>query len=291
MYELTQLGAHTWYIAAGTNAGVWLDAQGRAWLIDSGLNDRDAAAFLSVLQAQGWPLAAVLNTHYHADHIGGNRHLQQATGVPCYCPQPVFANEPLLNPSFMFGAAPPAPLRVDAFLAQPSRAQALTAQCLPEGLSLVSLPGHAYEHYGILTADGVCFAADAVAGEAALARFGMTYLYDLQRYLASIEALCAVPASLFVPSHAQPTADIRALAEVNRAACEDVLQKIRSLCADGGLSQDQLLKALFDGFRRHLHLAQYALSSCTLHAYLGYLIERGEMQARAKENILLFRTL
>ena len=290
MYELTQLGTHTYCIHAGTNAGVYV-RDGQAWLIDSGLNDTDAEAFLGVLRTHGWILAAVVNTHYHADHIGGNQYLQNATGCPCYCPQPTFATEPLLNPSFMFGALPPEPLRVDAFLAKPSRTSRLRQELLPPQLCLHALPGHAYEHYAVRTDDGVCFAADTVVSEKALSHFKMTYLYDLGSYLNSLDQLEAIDAGIFVPSHAEPTQDIASLVACNREACHSLLEQILTLCADGGLSQDQLLKALFDSFHRHLHLAQYALSSCTLHAYLGYLIDRGRLQARAKENILLFKTV
>jgi len=40
----------------------------------------EAEPVLQTLQQQGWQLDFIFNTHHHADHIGGNRALQKATG-------------------------------------------------------------------------------------------------------------------------------------------------------------------------------------------------------------------
>ncbi len=290
MYELTQLGANTYFISASTNVGVWV-RDGHANLIDSGLNDKDAENFLRVLTEQGWTLDAVYNTHYHADHLGGNRYLQEKTGCRCYCSQPYFAQIPIMNPSFMFGAYPTEPLRTDVFLAQQSDTQLLTPDVLPEGLSLQALHGHAYEQFAIRTPDDVLFVGDAVLGEKELRRYHLSYLYRLDQYLDSLDVLEQLQAGWFVPSHAEPVRDIRPLVQLNRDNCRELTDWILEFCTGDGMSQDELLKAIFDRVRRHMHLAQYALCSCTLHAYLGYLIDQGRIIARAKENILYFRTL
>ena len=40
----------------------------------------DAAAILAALEARGWRLTHVLNTHHHADHAGGNLEIKRRTG-------------------------------------------------------------------------------------------------------------------------------------------------------------------------------------------------------------------
>ena len=53
---------------------------------DSG-NDKDAGKkVLKVLAGKGWRPEMILNTHSHADHIGGNRVIQERTGCRAYCP-------------------------------------------------------------------------------------------------------------------------------------------------------------------------------------------------------------
>jgi hydroxyacylglutathione hydrolase len=39
-----------------------------------------AEPVLKALEARGWKLTHILNTHHHGDHVGGNRELKQRTG-------------------------------------------------------------------------------------------------------------------------------------------------------------------------------------------------------------------
>lgn len=54
---------------------LWLPGRGDALVIDPGL---EPDAILGFLQEQGLEPAMILNTHGHADHIGGNEALKQA---------------------------------------------------------------------------------------------------------------------------------------------------------------------------------------------------------------------
>jgi len=53
------------------------EASGLAACIDT----PDAEAILGELSQLGWKLALILNTHWHADHAGGNDEVQAATGA------------------------------------------------------------------------------------------------------------------------------------------------------------------------------------------------------------------
>jgi hydroxyacylglutathione hydrolase len=46
------------------------------WCIDT----PDPTVILAELDKAGWALTAILNTHHHADHVGGNLALKEATG-------------------------------------------------------------------------------------------------------------------------------------------------------------------------------------------------------------------
>jgi hydroxyacylglutathione hydrolase len=62
---------------------IWLIVKdGRAAVVDPG----DAAPVLAHLDREGLALAAILNTHHHGDHVGGNRALLERTPVPVFGP-------------------------------------------------------------------------------------------------------------------------------------------------------------------------------------------------------------
>ncbi len=42
---------------------------------------------LAVLEEKQWQLTAILNTHHHSDHVGGNETLKQKTGCTIYGPK------------------------------------------------------------------------------------------------------------------------------------------------------------------------------------------------------------
>jgi len=67
------------------------DATGKTGCIDT----PDAAAILAELKRAGWGLDLILNTHWHADHAGGNAEIQAATGCQIVGPAEVTRIAPL----------------------------------------------------------------------------------------------------------------------------------------------------------------------------------------------------
>ena len=113
MFELVQITENCYYIQSPAKIGlVKLNGQD-VCLIDSG-NDKDAGRKIRQhLDANGWNLTAIYNTHSNADHIGGNRYLQAQTGCSIYSPgiDCAFTRHTVLEPSFLYGGYPCKDLR------------------------------------------------------------------------------------------------------------------------------------------------------------------------------------
>lgn len=45
------------------------------------IDPAEAAPVLETLEARGWSLHSILNTHHHYDHVGGNLALKEKTGA------------------------------------------------------------------------------------------------------------------------------------------------------------------------------------------------------------------
>ena len=86
MYELIQITEQSYYIQSPAKIGLVKLNDTEVCLIDS-VNDKDAGRRVRKnLDANGWTLKAIYNTHSNADHIGGNKYLQAQTGCRIYAP-------------------------------------------------------------------------------------------------------------------------------------------------------------------------------------------------------------
>ncbi|MBD5424521.1 MAG: MBL fold metallo-hydrolase, partial [Allobaculum sp.] len=129
MFELIQVSNQSYYIQSPAKIGLVRLNDKDVCLIDSG-NDKDAGRKIrQLLNAKGWHLTAIYNTHSNADHIGGNKYLQAQTGCKIYAPgmEEAFTHYPVLEPSFLYGGYPCKELRHKFLMAQPSQVQKLTS--------------------------------------------------------------------------------------------------------------------------------------------------------------------
>lgn len=291
MYELMQAGPCSYYMDCPSKVGFIVLGQ-EVCLVDTG-GDKDAGKkALKHVQEMGWHVALVLNTHSHADHIGGNRLVQQRTGAPVYAPgiEADFVRHPVLEPATAFGGHPPKALRSKFWMAQESEARPVQPDALPDGITLMRLDGHAPAHMAVKAPDGVWFVGDAVIGQATLEKYHISFLYDIAAFLRSLDALEALEGTAFVPSHAPAVQDIRPLVRANRAACEEVAARIVQICAQPQ-TDDDVLKQLFDGYGLSLNTDQYAICGATVRSYFTYLQEKGMLAYEVCDNRLLWRAV
>ena len=77
--ELVKVGEKTYYIKNATNIGIYKIDDNNVYLIDTG-NDKEAGKkILKIIDENGWNIKGIINTHSNADHIGGNKIIQDRT--------------------------------------------------------------------------------------------------------------------------------------------------------------------------------------------------------------------
>ena len=290
MYELIQLTERTYYIKSPTNIGLFRLDEKNVCLIDSG-NDKDAGRRIrQVLDANGWQLTAIYNTHANADHIGGNRYLQGQTGCRIYAPgiDCAFTRHPVLEPSFLYGGYPPKDLRHKFLLAQESDAAELTADKLPEGFASIPLPGHFFDMVGFRTPDDVVYLADCLSSRETLEKYQIGFLYDVAAYLNTLEMVKTLTARAFVPAHAAATEDIAPLAQYNIDKVLEIADIITELCQKPQ-TFEAVLQQLFRRFDLVMNFEQYVLVGSTVRSYLAWLKDSGRLCAVFDDNRLLWQ--
>ncbi len=289
MYELNQAGSCSYYINCPAKIGIYVKNETDAYLIDSG-NDKDAGKkVLKILGEKGWNLKGIINTHSHADHIGGNNYLQKQTGCKVFSSgiEKAFTEHPVLEPSFLFGAYPNGDLRHKFLMAQESNAVDFSDADFPKELEVVPLYGHSFDMVGIKTPDGTFFAADCISSEMTLEKYKISFIYDVAQYLETLDKVSGMRAELFVPSHAQPCKDMKEICEINRRTVLEIADKIKELLSEK-LCFEELLAKLFEAYALTMTNEQYVLVGSTVRSYLSWLKDRGEVGTKIKDNMLLW---
>ncbi len=289
MYELVPITDRCSYIQSPAKIGLIRLGGSDVCLIDSG-NDKDAGRKVrQLLDANGWKLTAIYNTHANADHIGGNRYLQAQTGCRIFAPgiDCGMTRYPILEPSFLYGGYPCKDLRHKFLLAQESDAALLTDAALPEGFSAIPLPGHFFDMVGFRTPDDVVFLADCLSSRETLEKYRISFIYDVAAYIKTLETVKTMQARVFVPSHAAVTENIAELAQVNIDQVLEIADRIVALCAEP-LCFEVLLQKLFREYGLMMNFEQYVLVGSTVRSYLSWLKDTGRITAVFEDSMLLW---
>lgn len=290
MYELIQVSEQSYYIQSPAKIGLVKLNEKDVCLIDSG-NDKDAGRKVrQLLDANGWRLTAIYNTHSNADHIGGNKYLQGQTKCSIYAPgiDCAFTRHPVLEPSFLYGGYPCKELRHKFLMAQESDVQELTKESLPKGFEIIPLSGHFFDMVGFRTPDDVIYLADCLSSRETLDKYQIGFIYDVASYLKTLETVKSLQANMFIPAHAAASEDITGLAQYNIDKVWEIADKITDICREP-LCFESILQKLFADYGLTMNFEQYVLVGSTVRSYLAWLKDTGRLHAVFENNLLLWQ--
>lgn len=293
MPDLLALAPGTFLFAAAVNSLVFVEGQG-VLVVDTGLDDSHARNLLRALDAGNLTPTAVLNTHSHADHHGGNvTFLKRFPNLPIFAPpfEAAIIRNPLLEPLYLYGAHPPAALQTKFLLAPASPAQAVSAGAATLGgvtVELQDVPGHASQMYAVRFGN-VLYAADALFGPEPLAKHPLTFCVDSAAMKTSAARLLDVPGvHLTVPGHGHPTEDLAGLVALNlvafAAVTGAVLAAVQNAC-----TVDTALKRVCDALGVQMtNPGAAVLNRSVISAHLAELVHLGAVTLEVQDNALLF---
>lgn len=272
------------YARAPTAIGVVTHGKD-ALLVDTGLDENLVRKVINALANEGVAVKGIVNTHAHADHIGGNAFAAKRTGAPIVAPhyEHFFVERPDLEPWTLFGAAAPRALSGKFLQAQPSRvAHAVEAEGVRdvEGFEVRfhSLPGHSVHQMGV-EVDGVLFVGDAVLPPDVLSKYGLVFAVDPLAARASTERLLALAPPHVVAYHGGYVHDLAGAVKANADAMREAEGVLLALLARGAADEDALHAALADRFPASARSVElHALNRATVRGYLAALERAGRVE-------------
>lgn len=296
MNELIKLGERTYYISGPFHVGVYdLGTRNEAdkkeiCLIDTGVDVTVAKVIDKRLETENFTVKLIINTHYHADHTGGNHYFKEKYDCPIYATK---INAALISnydicPAIVWGANPINEIMNNYFYAISTECMNIEGVELPEGLTLEELNGHSLSQIGVRTSDDILFVGDTVISKDTIDKHPLTYIYDPGEHFKTLEKLKKIKASLYVPYHAEPVKNIKSLCDYNIKCMENNLALIRDICQQPR-HIDEIISIFYNRRGLKLSLYKYAVEGGIVKTYLTYLYNKGELTVSNEDNYLKWK--
>jgi len=262
-----------------------------AVLIDSGISKDVAKEVNKALVDKGIRVAAIINTHCHGDHSGGNAFFQEKypdIKIFCTATERPFIEDPLMAPvCFCAGAAafeelkkckPIAPQQsskvTDIFT--PYRDQKITL--FDAEFEIITLPGHTRGMIAVRTVDNVLYCGDAVFGADTFKKYPILYYTFIEETLNSFKKLKALipQVDVTILYHGGMVSDLADLVDDHASRILETKHLISELLREQPLSVEEITAKIMQNYQIPDDLVSYTLTKTPMQAYVAEL-EREKM--------------
>lgn len=289
--DYVQISNNLGYIPGPVNIGVIRNGN-EVLLIDTGLDKDNGRKILRLLEEHNLALKAIINTHSHADHFGGNAYLVRNTRAEVYAPkiESGIIQNPLLEPIYLFhGATPIRNLRNKFVLADPSPVNRIIEpgrlSIIGLEIQIVALPGHSFNQIGVKL-ENVLFCADTVFSDRVIDKYRIPVVQDVGKHIETLRILKEMECTLFVPSHTKPTQDITTLVKKNLDTTNGIISDIKNFLKKPKTTE-QIQFELSKKYGLDLSVVQqYYLIHMTIMSYLGFIYDSKQAEIKLKDNLL-----
>ncbi len=295
--ELKRITDSTYYIPNVVNIGCIVH-EGNAILIDTGLEDHTGKKILNTLKQESLNVVAVINTHSHADHCGGNSYIQAHTTAKTFASEieDAVIRYPYLEPLYLFsGAHPVRGLQNKFLMAKPSsinhviKERENILEVSGVKLEIVPLPGHSPGQIGIAF-DNVLYCADAFVSSDVLEKHKIPFNIDIIKQRETLRYLKDSAYAYYVPCHSTPMSNVKDVVEKNIARLDEIDRLILDHLKNSK-STEQIFQSICTHYGIEInHLSQFYLLQTAVAAHLSGLEAQDLIGASVRDNLVLWES-
>lgn len=297
--NLIQVKGNSFYCDGVFSIGVYIKDK-MAVLIDSGISKDVAKEVDKALVQAHAQLTAIINTHCHGDHSGGNAFFQQKyPQVKIFSTETErpFIEDPLMAPvCFCGGAAAFEQLKKCKPIA-PQQASKVTDIIAPyqdqklsinhEDFEIITLPGHTRGMIAVKSPDNVLYCGDAVFGSDTFNKYPILYYTFINDTLHSFKKLKALVSTVDVTIiyHGGLIPDLTALIDEHEKRILETKSTVLSMLTETPLSLEEITAKVMQANMIPDDLIAYMLTKVPLQAYVVELEREGVVEIKVTEGI------
>lgn len=288
--NLIQAKGNSFYCDSIFSIGVYIKDE-VAVLIDSGISKDVAKEVDKSLIQVGIRVAAIINTHCHGDHCGGNAFFQQKyPQIKIFSTETErpFIEDPLMAPiCFCGGAAAFEGLKKCRPIA-PQQSSKVTDVIAPyedqkisicgEIFEIITLPGHTRGMIAVKTPDKVLYCGDAIFGEDTFRKYPILYYTFIGETLNSFKKLRSLIPSVeaTIIYHGGMISNLTSLIEDHEERILETKNMIFLMLRECPLSLEEMTARIMQINKIPDDLISYSLTKAPIQAYIAEL-EREEL--------------
>lgn len=291
--SLVRVSNNVHVLEGRTNVGVIVVEDKKCVVVDTGVGRDQGRKLINVLKSTGLEIKAVVNTHSHADHIGGNKIISERSSAVFYSSilEKPFIELPLAEVIYLYGAYPPESMRkhlIEAEGVPVYDVSKLTTEY--PFLRIEELPGHSIGMIGV-GVGSVLFSADAFFPNEIIEKYVVPYHLNVQEALKTLERLNTSVLENYdvvIPSHGKilKREEAQQLVSNNIQAITRVKNMILKN-VNGGIPFNELIKRVLKDLALIPQTTiNYLLTVSALKSYITWLINEGFIELSVSGNEL-----
>jgi glyoxylase-like metal-dependent hydrolase (beta-lactamase superfamily II) len=295
---LQRVKGNSYFLSGVLSIGVYIH-EGIATIIDSGGDESCAKDIHKAIEEAGYQIGAIINTHCHPDHCGGNAFLQKKIpGLKTYAThdEQLFIENIDLAPRCFCSLACPFEGLQNKYIA-PQRTSTITNPIVPYEdqtvlingalFQMVTLPGHTPGMIGIITPDNILYSGDALFGENTITKHPVLFYTDIKKTFESFNKIKNITVDGYVLVHGGLVYDGTTIVDRHIDQIRKIKDTIFDFIQQAPLSIDALTQKVMQNYTIMNSMIAFTLTQTVVKAYVSYLESEKAVELVIRDGLLV----